>query len=75
MQTAAIIIILLLAVLLIIVVLIQNPKGGLSNQFTGGGSSQFMGVKKATDIIEKITWGLALGIICISLLFYRKISF
>ena len=39
MQIAAIILILILSLLLILVVLVQNPKGGLSSQFTGGGAS------------------------------------
>ena len=67
MQTAAIIFILILAVVLILVVLVQNPKGGLSSQFTGGGS-QVMGVQNTNKLLEKITWGLAIGIIVFKLI-------
>ncbi len=45
------------AVLLILIVLIQNSKGGgLSSQFGGSGASQVIGVKKTTDLLEKVTW-------------------
>lgn len=53
--------ILICSILLILVILIQNPKGGgLSSSF--GSASQLGGVKKTTDTIEKITWGLAIAI-------------
>ncbi|MDF9797535.1 preprotein translocase subunit SecG [Catalinimonas alkaloidigena] len=57
------------AVLLILVVLSQNSKGGgLSSQFGGAGSSnQMIGVKRTTDLLEKLTWGLAIGLIILSL--------
>lgn len=56
------------AVLLILVILAQNPKGGgLSSQFGGSGSAQLMGVKKTSDILEKITWGCAITIIALSI--------
>ena len=48
----------LAAVLMCFVVLIQNSKGGgLSSSFAS--SNQIMGVRKTTDFIEKLTWGLA----------------
>jgi preprotein translocase subunit SecG len=47
------------AILLVLVVLAQNSKGGgLSSQFGGSGSSQLMGVKRTTDLLEKITINL-----------------
>ena len=56
------------AILLVLVVLAQNSKGGgLSSQFGGSGSSQLMGVKRTTDLLEKITWGLALGLVVLTL--------
>lgn len=57
------------AVLLILVVLSQNSKGGgLSSQFGGAGSSnQMIGVKRTTDLLEKLTWGLAIGLIVLTL--------
>ena len=56
------------AVLLVLVVLAQNAKGGgLSSQFGGSGASNLIGVKKTGDILEKLTWGFAIGIIVFSL--------
>lgn len=46
-------------------VLIQNSKGGgLSSSFAS--SNQIMGVRKTTDFIEKLTWGLAAFMVVIS---------
>lgn len=58
-----------IAVLLVLVVLSQNSKGGgLSSQFGGSGSSnQMIGVKRTTDLLEKLTWGLAIGLIVLTL--------
>jgi preprotein translocase subunit SecG len=56
------------AVLLVLVVLAQNSKGGgLSNQFGGSGASNLIGVKKTGDILEKLTWGLAIAIMAFTL--------
>lgn len=60
--------IIVVALLLILVVLAQNSKGGgLSSQFGGSGTSQIMGVKKTGDLLEKITWGLAIVLLALSL--------
>ncbi|CAN5337560.1 preprotein translocase subunit SecG [soil metagenome] len=49
------------AVLLVLVVLAQNSKGGgLSSQFGGSGASNLIGVKKTGDLLERLTWGLAI---------------
>jgi len=62
------ILILISAVLLILVVLAQNPKGGgLSSQFGGSGASNIIGVKKTSDLLEKLTWGFAIAIVVLSL--------
>jgi len=58
----------LVCALLMLVILIQNPKGGgLDSTFGGGGANQMFGAAKSTDLIEKITWGLAitLFLLCI----------
>ena len=61
-------IIIFIAILLILVILAQNSKGGgLSSQFGGSGASNMIGVKKTGDILEKITWGLAIGILALTL--------
>ena len=55
--------------LLVLVVLAQNSKGGgLSSQFGGGGTtSQVMGVKRTGDLLERLTWGLAIVILVLGL--------
>jgi len=59
----------IVAVLLILVVLSQNAKGGgLSSQFGGSGASnQMIGVKRTTDLLEKLTWGFAVALIVLTL--------
>ncbi len=69
MFTFIITIIIIVALLLILVVLAQNSKGGgLSSQFGGsGGTSQVMGVKRTGDLLERMTWGLAITLLVLSL--------
>jgi len=68
MITLFTILVALICVMLILVVLIQNPKGGgLDSTFGGSGANQMFGAARSTDLVEKITWGLAivLFILCI----------
>ena len=68
MITFLTILIALVCVLLMLVVLIQNPKGGgVDSTFGGAGANQMFGAARSTDLIEKITWGLAivLFVLCI----------
>lgn len=66
MFNLVIVLIVLAAILLILVVLIQNPKGGgIASNFSAG--NNIMGVKRTTDFIEKLTWGLAIAIIVLTL--------
>lgn len=68
MSTLIIILIIVISILLVLAVLAQNAKGGgLSSQFTGAGSGQLMGVKKTSDLLEQITWGLAITLIVLTL--------
>lgn len=69
MFTFIITLIIIIALLLVLVVLAQNSKGGgLSSQFGGGGgTSQVMGVKRTGDLLEKLTWGLAIALMVLSL--------
>jgi len=69
MFTFIITLIIITALLLVLVVLAQNSKGGgLSSQFGGGGgTSQVMGVKRTGDLLEKMTWGLAIALMVLSL--------
>ena len=60
-----IVLIVLASVLMCFVVLIQNSKGGgLASSFAS--SNQIMGVRKTTDFIEKLTWGLAIFMVVMS---------
>ena len=62
-------IIIFVSILLILIILVQNSKGGgLSSQFGGGSSNQYMGVQKTNNLLEKLTWALALVIVCLTLL-------
>lgn len=66
-MTLLTILIVIAAALLILVVLIQNPKGGgLAANFSAG--NNIVGVKKANELIEKITWGLIAAVIALTLL-------
>lgn len=65
-----IILIVISAILLVLVVLAQNSKGGgLSSQFGGSGASNMIGVKKTSDLLEKMTWGLAIAVLGLSMAF------
>jgi preprotein translocase subunit SecG len=60
------VLILIACAALILFVLVQNPKGGgLNSEF--GSAVQLGGAKRATDILEKGTWGLAIAIAVICL--------
>ena len=68
MITIVTVAIILVCLLLMGAVLIQNPKGGgLDSTFGGGGANQMFGAAKSTDLIEKMTWGLAIAlfVLCI----------
>src|SRR5215211_4875664 len=67
MTVLFIILIILASVILSLIVLVQNPKGGGLAGNIAGFSSQFMGVKQTTDVLEKGTWIFAaiIAILCI----------
>src|SRR5690606_3538453 len=61
-------IIIFLAILLVLIILAQNAKGGgLSSQLGGSGASNIIGVKKTGDLLEKLTWAFAIGIMVLIL--------
>jgi preprotein translocase subunit SecG len=67
MYTLLIILIVLVSFLMIGIVLIQESKGGgLASNFSS--SNSIMGVRKTTDIIEKLTWTFAGIMVVISVL-------
>jgi len=56
------------AFLLVLIILAQNPKGGgLTSTFGGNDSNQIMGVQKTNDLLEKMTWILAIVIVLLTL--------
>lgn len=69
MITFLTILIALVCILLMLVVLIQNPKGGgLDSTFGGSGANQMFGAAKSTDLIGKITWGLAIALFALCII-------
>ena len=63
-----VILIVIASAILGLVVLIQNPKGGGLAGNIAGFSTQFMGVKQTTDVLEKGTWLFAgiIGVLCLA---------
>ncbi len=75
MTSLIIILILLACVVLAFFILVQNPKGGGLQGSFGSMSSQVMGVKQSSDVMEKGTWTLIsiIGGLClISVMFFQK---
>ena len=66
------ILIIIASVILGLIVLIQNPKGGGLAGNIAGFSTQFMGVKQTTDVLEKGTWlfGGIIGVLCLASSFF-----
>jgi len=74
-MTLLLILIIIVSIALILFVLVQNPKGGgLNSEF--GSAVQLGGAKRATDILEKGSWGLgiALAVLCLVVATYYKPS-
>lgn len=75
MVTLIAIVVMLACVVLAFFILVQNPKGGgLSGTF-GSVSSQVMGVKQSTDVMEKGTWStmaVIAGLAVISVMFLNN---
>ncbi|HEX6335253.1 MAG TPA: preprotein translocase subunit SecG [Flavisolibacter sp.] len=68
MTVLFVILVIIAAVVLSLFVLVQNPKGGGLAGNIAGFSTQFMGVKQTTDVLEKGTWIFA-GVIAALCLF------
>jgi preprotein translocase subunit SecG len=65
----------LVCLLLMLVVLIQNPKGGgIDSTFGGSQANQVFGASRSTDMIEKITWGLAAALFTLCVLTALAVS-
>lgn len=65
MYVLFIVLIIIASFLIILTVLAQNPKSGMAANF--GASNQVMGVRQTADFLEKLTWGLAIAIVVLSL--------
>jgi preprotein translocase subunit SecG len=61
------ILVILAAIIMALFILVQNPKGGGLAGNIAGFSTQFMGVKQTTDVLEKGTWVLAVAIALLSI--------
>lgn len=75
MEVIFAILVIIVSVFLMGIILIQNSKGGGLAANVGLSSQTLGGVKKATEGIEKLTWGLitALFVLCIgSGFFYNQ---
>lgn len=69
------ILVIISSVILGFIVLIQNPKGGGLSGSLSGISTQLMGVKQTTDVLEKGTWlfsGIVGALCLLSPLFIPK---
>ncbi len=65
--TLFVVFIVLVSLLMIVIVLIQESKGGgLSSQFSSANS--VLGVRKTTNSIEKLTWGLAAAMVVLNVI-------
>jgi preprotein translocase subunit SecG len=66
MYTFIIVLSIIVCVALTFIVLIQNPKGGgIASSFSAG--NQIMGVKRTNELVEKVTWGLAIALLVLTL--------
>ena len=61
------VLIIICSVLLVLIVLVQNSKGGGLDSNIASQSSAF-GAQKTTELVEKLTWGLAGALIIFSIL-------
>lgn len=62
-----IVLILIAVLVLIALILIQNPRGGGLSSELAGFSSNFLGVQKTTDVLERGTWIFAVLIVLLCL--------
>ena len=66
MYTLLVILVVIASIFMCLIVLVQESKGGgLASGFASG--NQVMGVRKTTDVIEKLTWGLAAAMVVLSI--------
>ena len=67
MYNLLVILVVIASIFMCLIVLVQESKGGgLASGFASG--NQVMGVRKTTDVIEKMTWALAIAMVLFSVL-------
>ncbi len=65
MYSVLVILVVIAALLMCLIVLVQESKGGgLASSFAE--NNAMLGVRKTTDVVEKITWGLAIAMVVLS---------
>ena len=68
MFTFLITLILIVSGLLILAVLVQNSKKeGLGSPLGNSGATQLIGVKRTSDLLEQLTWGLIIALFVLTL--------
>jgi preprotein translocase subunit SecG len=66
MYSFIIVLLIIVSILLGLIILVQNSKGGgLAAGLSA--SNQVLGVRKTTDFLEKLTWGLAIGLLVLAM--------
>ncbi len=66
MYSVLVILVVLASVCMCLIVLVQESKGGgLASSFSE--NNAMLGVRKTTDVVEKITWGLAIAMVALSI--------
>ncbi len=67
MYSVLVILVVLASILMCLIVLVQESKGGgLASSFAD--NNAMLGVRKTTDVVEKITWGLAIAMVVFSVI-------
>lgn len=76
MATTLAVLHIIVCVFLILLIMIQDPKGGGSGLFSGGGSNSILGSSGGADFLTKVTRyvAIAFGAFCISLTIFSRPS-
>lgn len=76
MATTLAVLHIVVCVFLILLIMIQDPKGGGSGLFSGGGSNSILGSSGGADFLTKATryMAVAFGVLCIALTIFSKPS-
>ncbi len=74
MATTLAVIHIVVCVFLILLIMIQDPKGGGSGLFSGGGSNSILGTSGGADFLTKATryMAIAFGTLCVALTIFTK---